>query len=86
MLTSLLSLPDVISSENLKRKLQLEKELDEALDTGEVIACAFSDHTYYESTTIDPSALRNFGGYVARKARRISFGMHLRCSVHEIFF
>ena len=73
MLNTLLSLPEDPSVvEGKKRRIALEKELDEALDTGEVVHCAFSDHTYYESLAIDMSALRMFGGYVARKARRIS--------------
>lgn len=73
MLNTLLTLPDDPSVlEGKRRRMELEKELDEALDTGELVNCAFSDHTYYESLTIDMSALRMFGGYVARRARRTS--------------
>ncbi|KAK3914493.1 Transposable element P transposase [Frankliniella fusca] len=64
MLQSLLMLPDHKSIE--------EKEQDKALDTGEEIHCPFSDHAYYQSLTIDKSALKMFGGYVARKARKTS--------------
>ena len=56
MLKSLVLLPDHASIETRRRQLQLEKELDEALDTGEAVECAFSDHTYYQSLTIDNSA------------------------------
>ena len=72
MLNVLLSLTDVSSAENKKRQIQLEKELDEALDSGEIVSCSFTDHTYYESLTIDEGALRMFGGYVARRVRKIS--------------
>ena len=78
MLESLLSLPDHTADENKRRKMTLEKELDEALDIGECIEGLFSDHTYYENTTVDPSAMRYFGGYVARRARKISHAKHAR--------
>lgn len=65
-------MPDVESESNQKQRLKLEKELDEALNNGEVIDGFFSDHTYYESLTVDQGALRFFGGYVARRARQIS--------------
>ena len=42
------------------------------LDNAEEVQCLFSDHTYYESLTVDRSALKMFGGYVARKARGTS--------------
>ncbi|KAJ1531355.1 hypothetical protein ONE63_000039 [Megalurothrips usitatus] len=73
MLESLLALPDHRSVENKRRQIELGKELDEALDTGEEVAGPFSDHTYYESLTVDPGAIKMFGGYVARKARRTSY-------------
>ncbi|KAE8739209.1 hypothetical protein FOCC_FOCC015300 [Frankliniella occidentalis] len=73
MLKSLLSMPDFTSEENKRRRLQLERELYEALDTGEVIEnCAFADHTYYQNNTIDVSALKQFGGYVARRTRKFT--------------
>ncbi|KAK3911161.1 Transposable element P transposase [Frankliniella fusca] len=73
MLKSLLSMPDFTSEENKRRRLQFEKELDEALDTGEVIeSCVFSDHTYYQNSTIDLSALKQFGGYVVRRTRKFT--------------
>ncbi|KAK3909704.1 Transposable element P transposase [Frankliniella fusca] len=70
MLNALLSMPDAKSEENIRRQIELEKQIDEALDTGESISSPFNDHTYYENLTIDQGAIRFFGGYVARKLRR----------------
>ncbi len=72
MLQCLLDQSHPTDDENKQRRIQLEKEFDEALDTGEIINGPFSDHTYYENLTIDFGALRMFGGYVARKARKTS--------------
>ncbi|KAK3931553.1 DNA transposase [Frankliniella fusca] len=80
MLKSLLMLPDHRSVENKRRQIALEKELDEALARGPPLryscdkksSVLFSDHTYYRSLTIDGSAMKMFGGYVARKAKRSS--------------
>ena len=72
MLKALLALPDTSAETNRRRRLLLEKYLDEALDNGECIQCAFSDHLHYQNTTVDPSAPKMFGGYVARKMRRTS--------------
>ncbi|KAK3918616.1 LOW QUALITY PROTEIN: Transposable element P transposase [Frankliniella fusca] len=70
MLSALLTMPDLKSQENMRRQIELEKKIDEALDTGEVLSSPFGDHTYFENLTIDPGAIRFFGGYVARKLRR----------------
>ena len=72
MLEYLLALPDKLSDKSKRRRVQLEKELDETLDSGETLQCSFTDHSYYENLTIDPGALRFFGGYVARRVRKIS--------------
>ncbi|KAK3915288.1 Transposable element P transposase, partial [Frankliniella fusca] len=64
MLSALLTMPDLKSQENMRRQIELEKKIDEAIDTGEVLSSPFGDHTYFENLTIDPGAIRFFGGYV----------------------
>ena len=72
MLQALLSLPDRFSDEKKRRHIELEKKLHAALDTGEIIDCPYLDHSCYQNLTIDLSALKNFGGYVARRARKFT--------------
>ena len=71
MLNALLSSTDLVTEEK-KRRIAFEQELDELLDNGEPVESinAMFDHAYTEKNKIDEQALNMFCGYVARKARR----------------
>lgn len=75
MLSTLLSLEDLVQKENKKRKIELQRKFDEMLDNGE-----FADlEPYFDYTVrqdIDPPALENFTGYVARTAKKASVAKH----------
>lgn len=79
MLQSLLNVEDLLGEETAKRKIQFEKALDDALDSGTIvdeIDKALGDHTYHNDRRLDDFALRPFAGYVARKARKSSTAKH----------
>lgn len=69
MLTTLFGLNDLLKKDNQRRKIELEKKLDEMLDNGDfdIIEPYFD---YQVRDDIDPPALLNFVGYVVRRARR----------------
>ncbi|KAK3932916.1 Transposable element P transposase [Frankliniella fusca] len=69
MLQSLLSANDIFEVEALERKIRFEQELENPLDSGEIIDeidRALGDHTYHQEEKLDDFALRPFAGYARR--------------------
>lgn len=75
MLQSLLDVKDLFEEEKVLRRIEIEATLDEALDSGDIIDdiyVALGDHTYHSEESLCDPALKNFAGYVVRKAKRSS--------------
>lgn len=71
IMTSILSLKDLIGTEYREKQEQLKKSIDDVIDNGTPLMTCDFDENHIKST-VDQYALTVFAGYISRKVRKMN--------------